>query len=122
MFSEYSRILIASILAAAFLHSIRNKENSSSALESPGFNVGHSRAFFQQNSQTREIDIDLHDKHDRHGNQNSEINMYEHLKVKPDGNLNVVNTMQHEQQVNLHASPQDNTSSESLFITIFAVN
>jgi hypothetical protein len=43
----------------------------------------------QQNSQTKEIDIDLHDKHDRHGNQNSEINMYEHLKVKPDGNLNV---------------------------------
>jgi hypothetical protein len=64
MFSEYSRILIASILAAAFLHSIRNKENSSSALESPGFNVGHSRAFFMKN-------------------QNSEINMYEHLKVKP---------------------------------------
>jgi hypothetical protein len=48
MFSEYSRILIASILAAAFLHSIRNKENSSSALESPGFNVGHSRAFFMK--------------------------------------------------------------------------
>jgi hypothetical protein len=33
--------------------------------------------------------------------------MYEHLKVKPDGNLNVVNIMQYEQQVNLHASPQD---------------
>jgi hypothetical protein len=57
----------------------------------------------QQNSQTKEIDIDLHDKHDRHGNQNSEINMYEHLKVKPDGNLNVVNIMQYEQQVNLHS-------------------
>jgi hypothetical protein len=42
--------------------------------------------------------------------------------VKPDENLNVVNTKQHEQQVNLHESPQDyNNNNVDVFASFLAL-
>lgn len=65
----------------------------------------------QDKVQTRESDIDLREIHDKHGNKKSEINIYEHQLTKPSENLNVINTMQYEQRVDLHINTHDYNSN-----------